>query len=88
VTAPQWADSADKHGVPRADAVYAIVHATFVRDLDRDDIRLYIGPEHAQTERELEVLVRIPRDVGGVASVFHVMPLGPMFRRFREENRP
>ncbi|NQX28858.1 hypothetical protein HQQ81_16030 [Microbacteriaceae bacterium VKM Ac-2854] len=66
--------------------MYAILHATFIYDLV-GDVRLYIGPEHAQTERELEVLTRAPRKPGGEISVFHVMPLGPKFRRFREENR-
>lgn len=88
MTAPRWTESADKHGVPRADAVYAIMHATFVGRPDPDDpaIVLYIGPEHAQTERELEILSRDRSGEGRDHLIYHVMPLGPLFRRFREEN--
>ena len=45
---------------------------------------LYIGPPHAQTERELEVLV-IRFTNGREALIFHAMPLGPKYRRYREE---
>jgi hypothetical protein len=48
---------------------------------------LYIGPEHPQTDREIEVLVRRPRRSGAEASIFHAMPLGPKFRRLREDSR-
>ena len=63
---PQWADSTRKHGVARADAVYAMVHATYAVQLadngDGTEDRLYIGPEHAQTARELEIIVQVPVD--------------------------
>ncbi len=46
---------------------------------------LYIGHPHAQTDREIEILVIV--DPGRCeAVVFHAMELGPKFRRFREEN--
>lgn len=88
--APRWADSAAKHGVARADAVYAMLHANYIVDLvDHGDgtvDRLYIGPEHAQTDRELEVIVQVAMDGSGrEAFVFHVMQLGPKFQRMREE---
>jgi len=87
---PRWADSTGKHGVARGDAVYAMLHATYTVQLaDNGDgtiDRLYIGPVHAQTARELEVIVQVPIDGSGrEAFVFHVMPLGPKFRRMREE---
>ena len=45
---------------------------------------LYIGHPHGQTEREVEILVRhFP--AGREALVFHAMPLGPKYRRYREE---
>ncbi|QJU55809.1 hypothetical protein SCB71_01930 [Herbiconiux sp. KACC 21604] len=46
---------------------------------------LFIGPPHGQTGREIEVLVNVYSD-GRQAVVFHAMPLGPKFRRYREEN--
>ncbi|MGW9159658.1 hypothetical protein [Microbacterium sp. NPDC055665] len=89
--APTWANSADKHGVDRRDAMYALLHPNYVRDMEDNGDgtvnRLYIGPEHAQTERELEVIVRVAVDGSGrEANIFHVMPLGPAIRRYREEN--
>ncbi len=77
--------------MPKGDALYVLLHPTFVRDLevngDGTVNRLFIGPVHAQTDRELEVIVRVAVDGSGrEAVVFHVMPLGPKFRRFREEN--
>jgi len=87
---PRWTRSAGKHGVARGDAVYAIVHSTYTVPLrengDGTVDRLYIGPWHAQTDRELEIIVQVPVDGSGrEALVFHVMPLGPRFRRMREE---
>jgi len=89
--APSWTSSTAKHGVPRGDAQFALLHPTFVRDLEANGDgtvnRLFIGPAHPQTDRELEVIVRVAVDGSGrEAVVFHVMPLGPKFRRFREEN--
>lgn len=86
---PRWEPSSDKHGVARNDQVYAILHATYIADLGPNErggsIRLYIGPEHAQTDRELEILVVHFTD-GREASIFHAMPLGPKIRRYREEH--
>ncbi len=87
---PRWADSANKHRVPRADQVYAIVHASYrVRleseKLDEGDVWLYIGHPHAQTEREIEVLVNVYAD-GRESLILHAMGLGPKFRRYREEH--
>lgn len=87
--APRWEDSSAKHGVPRTDAIFAMLHANYIAEVesspDGGQIMLYIGPEHAQTERELEILVNVFRD-GREASIFHVMPLGPKYRRYREEH--
>ena len=88
--APRWTDSSGKHHIPREDQVYAIVHANYKdrldsEKLDEGDVRLYIGHPHAQTDREIEVLVNVYPD-GREALVFHAMELGPKFRRYREEN--
>ncbi len=86
--APRWTDSSGKHHIPRADQVYAIVHANYKgrldsEKLDEGDVWLYIGNPHSQTEREIEVLVNVYPD-GREALVFHAMDLGPKFRRHRE----
>jgi len=70
--------------------MFAMLHTTYVADVnDNGDgtvDRLYIGPEHAQTRRELEVIVRVAIDGSSrEAVIFHVMPLGPKFRTMREE---
>jgi len=87
---PRWEPSSDRHFVPRRDQVYAIVHATYVRVLDEPvefgELVIYIGPEHAQTDRELEILVHEFPDTGFAAYIFHAMPLGAKYRRYREEH--
>lgn len=88
--APRWAPSTDKHGIPRADQLYALINATYkarvkAESADDGEVWLFIGPPHAQTEREIEVLVNVYSD-GREALVFHVMDLGPKFRRRREED--
>jgi hypothetical protein len=87
--APRWEPSSDKHGVPRNDQVHAILNASYIAELggseDGGIVRLYIGPEHAQTDRELEILVNYYTD-GREASIFHAMQLGPKIRRYREEH--
>lgn len=87
---PRWAVSADKHRVARSDAVHALLHSTWRRVIhtrtDGTLVRAYIGPPHAWTSRELEVLVdHPPPETTADAVVFHVMPLGAKYRRMREE---
>lgn len=88
--APRWERSSGKHGVERADQIYAILNATYVRQIEisgtEPRVMLYIGPEHSQTDRELEILVREYPVSGQEAVIFHAMQLGPKFRRYREEN--
>ena len=87
---PNWESSSDKHGVSREAQAHAIVNASFVHTLEitarGDRVVVYIGPEHAFTDREVEVLVREPRARGRPVTIFHAMPLGPKFRTYREEN--
>ncbi|NHN54694.1 hypothetical protein G9U51_02720 [Calidifontibacter sp. DB0510] len=89
---PKWTASSDKHGVARPDQAYAIAHRTYVdhlpqESIDDGEVWLFIGPRHAQAlpEDEIEVLVNVYSD-GRPARIFHAMPLGPKFRRHREEN--
>lgn len=87
--APRWEPSSDKHGVARNDQLYAILHATYVATIgtsnDGGTVTLFIGPQHEQTDREVEILVNSFTD-GRQASIFHAMQLGPKFRRYREEH--
>jgi hypothetical protein len=87
---PRWTSSSLKHGVPRADQVWAMVHATYSarltdESIDDGEVWLYIGHPHAQTDREIEILVTVYPD-GREALVFHAMELGPKFRRYREDD--
>lgn len=88
--APLWTKSSSKHGIPRGDQIWAMLHANYQADLpgespDDGCVRLIIGHPHEQTDREIEMLVNIYTD-GRQAIVFHAMDLGPKFRRFRDEN--
>lgn len=87
---PRWTDSTSKHNVARGDAIYAMLNATYAQafpdEVNEGRISLFIGPAHAQTDSEIEVLVHEFPGAGKEAVVFHVMPLGPKFRRYREEN--
>lgn len=88
--APKWLGSSEKHGVPKGDQIYAILNAGFTTELIGEAkvgrIMLYIGPAHAQTDRELEILVHEFPETGPEAIIFHAMDLGPKFRRLREES--
>lgn len=77
----EFAPSADRHGISREDAVYAIIHAVGRELIGREGQRLkvaYVGHPHAQTDRYIEVVVMEwePRNV----TVFHVMDLSDNFR--------
>ncbi|WP_108492471.1 hypothetical protein [Promicromonospora sp. AC04] len=72
-----WAPSADKHGIPHDEALYAMLHAEAVyedfeppREGFQTSPTLYIGPSRFGI---LKVMVTVtpPSDV----SVFHVMRL-------------
>jgi hypothetical protein len=64
--APHWTESSKKHGVPQSDAAFAISRATYIIDLADNGNgtvdRLYIGPEHGQTSRELEIIAKVAVD--------------------------
>lgn len=88
---PRWQPSAEKHGVPRGDIIFAILHATYAGEMVEERpsvgrIMLFIGPPHGQTDREIEVLVHEFPDGDREAIIFHAMPLGSKFRNYREEH--
>jgi len=76
----RWTASADKHGVPHADALHAMTHAVYAES-EFDEPRLpghlrptlFIGPPRDPGGLLLEVMVEaIPPDE---LVVFHVMPV-------------
>ncbi len=56
---------------------------------EEGQIRLFIGPRHAQAlpADEVEVLAHEFPNAGDQAVIFHVMPLGATFRSYREEHQ-
>lgn len=85
---PVFEYSAFKHDIPRKDIVYVLLHPTYTGKLSRDSetsrVTLYIGFQHEQTERELEILVRHYYD-GRDSRIFHVNYLTSKFDDFRRE---
>jgi hypothetical protein len=84
-----WADSADKHSIPRDDALYAMTNAEVTVELDGrpgEVTMLYIGHPHGQTDRYLEVIAahRKPRTIW----IFHVMELSDLYRYLLNEGEP
>lgn len=80
----RWADSADKHEVPREDALHALLNAYLhVPAFDEPRVGgsarpdLWIGPPRQLGGPLIEVMTETipPRDV----LVFHVMPARPKF---------
>ncbi len=85
-----WSDSADKHEVPREDALHAIMNPYFHRSgFDEPRVPggvrpdLFIGPPRQSGGPLLEVMVEMlpPRGV----HVFHVMVARPKHLALMEE---
>lgn len=70
-------DSADRHGIPRRDTMYAILHPVATQEI--------VGHPHAQTDRYVEVIaaIRPPRDL----VIFHSMPLTDLYRHLLHERK-
>lgn len=82
----QFTDSADKHGIPREDSLYAIMHAEASAEVDGDPAEttmVYVGHPHGQTDRYIEVIAanHPPRTI----VIFHSMPLSDLFRHLLHE---
>lgn len=78
----EFTSSADKHGVPHEDILWAVAHhsvrvAIPGRD-GRPDATLFIGHPHPQTNRYLEVMLAMQAPRGVV--VFHAMELTDKYR--------
>jgi len=85
VMAVTWAGSADKHGVPHEDAMWALTHFVYEErgfEVARPPATvtpdLYIGPQRSRTAPLLEVMLE--RHPPSSLWIFHVMPLRPQFR--------
>ena len=82
----EWTSSADKHDIPREDALYAIGHAEGATQIDGhpgEVTTVYVGHPHGQTDRYIEVIaaMRPPRTL----TIFHVMPLSDLYRHLLNE---
>ena len=81
IVAIRWASSADKHFIPREDALYAISHAAGQTQLEAragEVTIVYVGHPHGRTDRYVEVIAALvpPRDL----VIFHVMELSDLYR--------
>lgn len=84
----EFKDSADRHGVPREDTIYAMTHAEAAAEVPGhpgETTTVYVGPPHGQTDRYLEVIaaLRPPRTV----VIFHSMPLTDLYRHLLHERK-
>ena len=84
----RFTSSADKHGIPREDSLYAMVHAQAAAEVEGkpgETTIVYVGHPHAQTDRYIEVIAAHlpPRTV----VIFHSMPLGDLFRDLLQEGK-
>ncbi|SNU02816.1 hypothetical protein SAMN06298212_1713 [Ruaniaceae bacterium KH17] len=82
----QFTSSADKHGIPRQDSLYAIMHAEASAEVEGnpdETTMVYVGHPHGQTDSYIEVIAahRPPRTI----VIFHAMPLSDLFRYLLQE---
>lgn len=80
--------SADKHGIPREDSIYAMIHAEASAEVEGEPGEtavVYVGHPHGQTDRYLEVIAahQPPRTI----VIFHSMPLSDLFRHLLNEGK-
>lgn len=77
-----FADSADRHGVPHADAEYAVLHHVDFDEIDsrRPEERsfMFVGLPHKYALRYLEVGVSV--DGTGRRTIFHAMEVTDLYR--------
>ena len=65
-------------------AIYTSERVKVDKDSKRNRRRVFIGPQHAQTDRLIEVLIELKSS--GDFVVYHVMSLGSYYRRQMEED--
>lgn len=86
--AVRFASSADKHGIPREDSLYAVMNAEASAEVEGEPgetTMVYVGRPHGQMDRYLEVIAahRLPRTI----VIFHAMPLSDLFRYLPHEGK-
>lgn len=78
----EFSPSADKHGIPREDAVYAVLHHAGYADLParRPGERsfMFVGLPHQHAMRYIEVGVAV--DGRGNRKIFHAMEVTDLYR--------
>lgn len=84
----EFTDSADRHGIPREETLYAMLHAEVTATVPGhagETTLVYVGHPHGQTDRYLEVIAAItpPRGV----TIFHSMPLTDLYRHLLHERK-
>lgn len=79
----EWTTSAARHAIPRDDAIYVISHPEGSAELDSDQpdeqVVVYVGRAHPQTDRRIEVIAAI-RPAHRTMVIFHVMELSDLYR--------
>jgi hypothetical protein len=83
----EWEPSADRHGIPHGDAVFAVQHAVGAAEIQGrpgEETRVFVGHPHGQTEEFIEVIIAIQPP--GTIRFFHVMGLSDKFRYLAQED--
>ncbi|GED40644.1 hypothetical protein F6W69_18915 [Microbacterium oxydans] len=88
----EFTDSAGKHGIPDEDALYVMQNSIYTStnvkaapNAAPNPRRVFVGPQHAGTERLVEVLIEVKSP--GVFTIYHAMPLGSYYRKQMEEEQ-
>ncbi|MDO5618805.1 hypothetical protein [Kocuria sp.] len=84
----EFASTVDRHGIPRADTLHAMLNAEASAEVEGrpgETTMVYVGHPHPQTDRWLEVIAahRPPRTI----TVFHSMPLTDQYRYLLQEGK-
>ncbi|TFD22250.1 hypothetical protein [Cryobacterium sp. TMS1-13-1] len=88
----EWTESSDKWDIPHNDALHAMSKPVYTSTKVKVNSgspsaprRVFIGPQHDQTDRLIEVLIEIIAP--GTIVIYHVMPLGSYYRHQMEEDQ-
>lgn len=85
--AVEFTPSADRHGIPRADAIHAMLNAEGVQPVAGRPGRpaaVYVGRPHPQTDRRIEVIAWT--EPPATVVIFHVMEVSDLYRHLIRED--